>query len=63
MNPEQFTIAGLLLGALLAGARGLWVFGWIYRAEVEESKYWRDRALIGTGLAEIAEAEAERRTP
>ena len=63
MNPEQLTIAGLVVSALVAGARGVWVFGWIYRAEVAESKFWRDRALVGTGLAEIAEAEAERRTP
>ena len=46
------------------------VAGMFYRhllKEKEEDRaeivFWRDRALIGTGLAEIAEAEAERRTP
>ena len=48
------TVAGLLYRQLLQRAE---------RAEKSEI-YWRDRALLGTGLAEIAESdlEATRRT-
>lgn len=31
--------------------------------EKEEARYWRDRALEGTGLAEIATEQAERNAP
>lgn len=61
MSPEQLTIAGLLLAAIAAGARGMWVFGWIYRAAIVDRDFWRDRALLGTGLAEIATEQDERR--
>lgn len=61
MNPEQITIAGLLITALVAGARGMWVFGYIYRAALEDCRFWRERALEGTGLAEIATDVAEDR--
>ena len=63
MNPEQITIAGLLIGALAAGARGMWVFGYIYQAALKERDFWRDRALAGTGLAEIAADVAEKQAP
>lgn len=46
------TLAGLFYRELLRRA-----------TEAEsESKFWRDRALEGTGLAEIATDVAERRT-
>ena len=61
MNPEQITIAGLLIAAIAAGARGMWVFGWIYKAAIVDRDFWRDRALGSTGLAEIAAEEAESR--
>ena len=61
LSPEQWTIAGLLVAALITGARGLWVFGFIYQAALKDAEFWRDRALGGTGLAEIAADAAERR--
>lgn len=61
LSPEQWTIAGLLVAALITGARGLWVFGYLYKAALEEVDFWRDRALGGTGLAEIAADTAERK--
>ena len=62
MNPEQITIAGLVIAAMIAGARGVWVFGFLYRAMEADRNFWRDRALDGTGLAEIAADVAEGRT-
>ena len=63
MNPEQITIASLLVAALIAGARGWWVFGYLYQAALRERDFWRDRALAGTGLAEIAADVAEKQAP
>lgn len=61
LSPEQWTVAGLLVTAMLAGMRGIWVWGWLYQAALKEAEFWRDRALGGTGLAEIAADAAERR--
>lgn len=61
MDPEQLTIAGLLIATIAAGARGLWVFGWVYQAALAEVKFWRDRALEDISLAEMATDEAEKR--
>lgn len=63
MSGEQITIAGLLLAALLTGARGWWVFGYLYQSALKERDFWRDRALAGTGLAEIAADVAEEKAP
>ena len=61
MTPEQITLAGVLISIGVAGAAGKWVFGWVYKAMVEDRDFWRDRALGSTGLAEIATDEAEKR--
>jgi hypothetical protein len=52
-------IIGLLLIIILSGARGDWVFGWVYRSllnELERCRHdrdkWRDLALSSTGIAE-----------
>ncbi len=60
MTPEQITLAGLLIAIGVAGAARKWVFGWIYQEMVADRNFWRDRALEGTGLAEIATSLAER---
>jgi predicted MFS family arabinose efflux permease len=60
MTPEQITLAGVLVAIGVAGAAGKWVFGWIYDDMVKDRDWWRDRALAGTALAEIATEEAEK---
>ena len=61
VSPEQITLASLLVGIGVAGAAQKWVFGWVYKAMVDDRDFWRDRALGSTGLAEIATDEAEKR--
>lgn len=63
MSPEQWTIAGLLTAALATGMRGMWVFGWVYQAAIKDAQFWRDRALAGTGLAEMATDVAQEKKP
>lgn len=61
MTPEQYTIVGLLIAIGISGAAGKWVFGWVYKAMVEDRNFWRRRYLRALGLAEIATDEAEKR--
>jgi hypothetical protein len=61
MSPEQITLGSLLIAIGVAGAARQWVFGWVYKAMVDERDFWRDRALGSIGLAEIATDEAEKR--
>lgn len=62
MTIEQVTLAGVLIAIGVAGAAGKWVFGWVYVAMVADRDWWRERALSGMALSEIAadQAEAER---
>ena len=60
MTPEQITLAGVLIAIGVAGAAGKWVFGWVYQAMVKERDWWRDRALAGSALADLATDEAEK---
>ena len=62
MTVEQGILATVLIAIGVAGARGLWVFGYLYKAMELDRNFWRDRALDGTGLAEIAADVAEGRT-
>lgn len=54
---EQGARAGAVLVPLLViilyGAiREWWVWGYVYRKEVKEKEYWREKALHALGLAE-----------
>lgn len=54
---ERFIDAGPITGVLsiviLIGAvREWWVWGFIFRREVKEKEYWREKALTNLGLAE-----------
>jgi hypothetical protein len=73
MDPQQLTIAGILIAIGLAGVRKDWVFGWVYRAKVESDQqsllemtsdrdFWRDIALKSMGHTEKALDVAGRRT-
>lgn len=51
-------LGALLIGVLIGGYRGWWVFGWIHEAIVgdlrEQVTFWREQALRGTALSERA---------
>jgi hypothetical protein len=50
-------VTGLLLVILWGGAKGVWVWGYLYRQERAEKEAWMLRALRGTSLAERAVVE------
>lgn len=59
MTPDFLDLAqrvglpvAILLVILWGGAKGYWVFGWVYRMKERESDFWRELALKGTDLAE-----------
>lgn len=62
MTPEGFaelirTLGlplAILIGVLLSGARGMWVFGRSFEDMKEDRDYWRTQALKGTDLADSA---------
>lgn len=56
----ELGITGLLLIALLAGARRWWVFGWKYQEVARERDAWREIALRGLGVAEQILAKLQR---
>lgn len=45
-------VVGLLILIIVLGLKGMWVFGWQYRAKVEECEEWKSYALMSTNLAE-----------
>lgn len=47
-------VIGLLILAILAGARGWWVFGRTYRESLEREAEWRHIALTAMDLTEQA---------
>lgn len=51
-------LGALLIGVLIGGYRGWWIFGPIHRAIVadlvEQRNFWRTQALRGTALSERA---------
>lgn len=49
---RDVTVTGLLVVALVGGARGWWVYGRYYREMVVDRDFWRDQALSGTKAAE-----------
>lgn len=56
-------MVGIVTAIATAGMAKQWVFGWIYREMVADRDFWRDRALRGSGLAEIATDVAEEQLP
>jgi hypothetical protein len=50
-------VTGLLLVILWGGAKGVWVWGYLYKQERAEKEAWMIRALRGTSLAERAVVE------
>jgi hypothetical protein len=61
LDPERLTIIGLLIVALVTGAREVWVFGWYYRQMRDDRDEWRDLARRGTGMAEKAVDVAQKK--
>ena len=51
-------LGALLIGALIGGYRGWWIFGPVHRAIindlVEQRNFWKEQALRGTALSERA---------
>lgn len=51
-------LGALLIGVLIGGYRGWWIFGPLHRAIVadllEQRDFWREQALRGTALSERA---------
>jgi hypothetical protein len=45
---------GFALIVIFAGARGVWVWGWLYRQERDEKEEWKRLALQGTDMADAA---------
>lgn len=62
---SPFALLLFLLALLYAGARMLWVFGWAYRAILDERDSWKDIAEAQTEnvarLTSILEAGARER--
>ena len=55
LTPEQTAaVAGILAAVILAGMTGKWVWGWTYRAVVEDRDFWRSTALRAMGHADKA---------
>lgn len=52
-------LVGLLSLVLISGAKGWWVFGWIYREKCESEEEWKRQALRGASNAEKATSLAE----
>lgn len=70
-NPNTLTVVGLLLFIILAGAKGVWVFGWQHRKAAEdfearlakkqaEVDQWRHLALAQLGVMEETVEKATR---
>jgi hypothetical protein len=51
----------LTIAILWAGARGMWVYGWVYRAMEKDRDAWRRQAESGTNLAETVAKVPPRR--
>ena len=60
LSPEQWAFirdvgfGGLMLIALIGGMRRWYVWGWIYKDEVEEKLFWRGLALRSMGQTDKA---------
>jgi hypothetical protein len=70
LTPESFAdlikLVGLPLALtiaiLWAGARGIWVYGWVFKMVEKDRDAWRAQAESGTNLADKAiEAPPPRR--
>lgn len=51
----------LALAILYGGAKGWWVFGWVFRAMEEDRDWWRDDARGVTNVLEKVVPAARRR--
>lgn len=58
---NQGGIAALVILALVAGARGQWVFGREHKAMTEDRDYWRSLAEGALDISANAVGLAERR--
>jgi len=56
---SQAGVVGILVIILAGGLRQWWVFGWLYRATIEERNEWKQIALRGVNLAEKGVAKDE----
>jgi hypothetical protein len=55
LTPEQVAALGGILGAVvIAGIRQVWVWGWTYKAMVDDRDFWRRHALRSSDLTDRA---------
>lgn len=57
---SRLDVVTLLVLIGIAGARAFWVFGWVYRDQVEQTNYWRS---VAERLLNIAETTTEALPP
>jgi hypothetical protein len=57
---SKLDVVTILVLIGIAGARAFWVFGWVYRDQVDQTTYWRG---VAERLLNIAETTTERMPP
>ena len=55
LTPEQTAaVAGILGTVIVAGIKGIWVFGWTYQKAIADAEFWRSTALKSMGHTDHA---------
>lgn len=62
MDPNQLTIAGILVAALAAGLAKKWVWGYQLVDMTKDRDFWRDAALAALRHTDRALDVAEKKT-
>jgi hypothetical protein len=59
LNELGPSIIPITVLVLVGAVREWWVWGYVFRREVAEKEFWRDKALDHLGLAEVSLTAAE----